>query len=116
MIDVGMAEDPNYTKKALQYLMTFDDVLKLSNEELAEVLSIVPPRLAAIAINQATAETKNRFLSLSKPPVRAAIQDFLSLKVGLREIGGAQLKLVESTRQLERKGLIRTKHIPLGGA
>jgi hypothetical protein len=35
--------------------------------------------------------------------------------VGLREIGGAQLKLVEVTRKLEKQGLVKTKQIPSGG-
>jgi len=32
--------------------------------------------------------------------------------VNLREVGGAQLKLIEISRELERKGYIKTKRIP----
>ena len=37
MIDVGMEEDAEYTNRALQYVMNFDDIIKLPDTELAEV-------------------------------------------------------------------------------
>ena len=38
MIDVGMAEDPVYTEKALSYVLTFEDVIQLPDLELAELI------------------------------------------------------------------------------
>ena len=38
MIDVGMAEDPVYTEKVLKFVMTFEDVIKLPDVELAELI------------------------------------------------------------------------------
>jgi len=113
MIDAGMAEDPAYTEQALKYVLSFEDVIQLPDLELAEVVAAAPPRIMAYAISQTSDEVKNRFLSNAQPRVRAEIKDYLSVQVGLRELGGAQLKIVEVTRQLERRGLIKTKRIPL---
>lgn len=112
MIDVGMAEDPEYTQKALQYVMTFEDILKLPDLELAEVLAKAPPRMTAYALNQADEETRLRFLKNAQPQVSAQIRDYLQMKIGLREVGGAQLKVIETARQLERAGLVKCKRIP----
>jgi flagellar motor switch protein FliG len=114
MIDVGMEEDAEYTKKALEYVMDFQDILNLPDMELAEVCAKAPPRMLAYAISQSTADIKERFLRCSKPKVGSEIRDYMEVKIGLREIGGAQLKVVESARELERNGFVRTKKIPLG--
>jgi flagellar motor switch protein FliG len=113
MIEVGMAEDPAYTEMALQFVMTFDDIKKLPDLELAELLAKAPSRMIAYALLNAGDEVVNRFLRNSQPPVAAEIRDYLGIQIGAREAGGAQLKLVETARQLERVGLVRTKKIPI---
>jgi flagellar motor switch protein FliG len=115
MIDVGMAEDPDYTLEALKYVLNFDDIVKLSDPELAEVLSKAPPRTTAFAISAASDDIKARFVRSSKPPVAAEIRSYMGVKCGLREMGGAQMKLIEVTRQLEKAGYVKTKHIPDDG-
>ena len=113
MIDVGMTEDPEYTARALELVLSFEDIVSLPDLELAEVVAAAPPRMTAIAISQLGEDVKTRFMLNAQPRVRADIKDYLSVQSGLREIGGAQLKLVEVTRQLERKGFVKTKRIPL---
>jgi flagellar motor switch protein FliG len=115
MIDVGMAEDPDYTQRALSFMMTFEDILKLPDVELAEVLAKAPPRIIGYSIKNADEEAKTRFLRNTTPQIAAEVRSYLEMQIGLREVGGAQLKMVETARQLERKGLVRTKRIPLGG-
>lgn len=113
MIDVGMAEDPDYTKKALELMMTFHDVIKLPDLELAEVIAQAPSgRTIAYAIKPSTPDVHERFLRNSKPQIAAEVKDLLSVEMGAREIGGAQLKLVEIARKLEKQGLVKTKRIP----
>jgi len=111
MIDIGMAEDPEYTRRALEMVMTFKDVIGLPEMELAEVCAKAPPRLLAYALNLADEDTKTRFLRCSKPRVAAEVKDYLDVKVGPTEVGGAQLKVVETARELERRGFVRTKKI-----
>lgn len=111
MIDVGMAEDPEYTRRALEMVMTFKDITELPDMELAEVCAKASPRMLAYALNLANEETKTRFLKCSKPRVAAEVRDLLGSKIGVAEVGGAQLKIVETARDLERRGFVRTKKI-----
>lgn len=111
MIDVGMAEDPEYTERALACMLTFQDVVALPEMELAEVTAAAQPRTIAYAINKASKDVQARFMKCCKPPVAAEVRDLLGVNPTMGEIGGAQLKLVEVTRSLERRGLVKTKRI-----
>lgn len=112
MIDVGMAEDPEYTRRALEMVMTFKDITELPDVELAEVCAKAPPRMIAYSLNLSDDGTKTRFLRCCKPPVAAEVRDLMEVKVGPAEVGGAQLKVVETARDLERRGFVKTKRIP----
>ncbi len=115
MIDVGMQEDPDYTLQALKYIISFEDVVHLPDLELAEVLAAAPPRFIAYAIYSAKQEIKDRFISKSIPRVAAEVREYLELpRVSPIQIGGAQIKLVETMRKLERNGILTTKRIPPG--
>jgi flagellar motor switch protein FliG len=112
MIDVGMEEDAEYTQKALQFLLTFDDVRRLPPMELAEVLAEVPPRFIGYAIHAAPEDVKKYFIEKCTPKVAAEIKEVLEIpNVSSQQIGGGQMKLIETTRKLEKKGLIKTKRI-----
>jgi flagellar motor switch protein FliG len=111
MIDIGMAEDPEYTRRALEMVMTFKDIIGLPEMELAEVCAKAPPRMLAYALNLADEDTKKRFFKCSEPRIAAQLKDYLGMKIGPAEVGGAQLKVVETVRDLERQGLVRTKKI-----
>lgn len=113
MIEVGMAEDKYFTERALQFVMTFHDVIALPDLELAELLATAPPRSTAFAIKELGDDVKERFFRNARPQVCAEIRDFMNMQIGTREIGGAQLKMVEKARELERRGLIKTKRIPI---
>ena len=116
MIDVGMEEDPEYTERALQYIMNFDDVLGMSDVELAEVIATAPPRMTAFAVCKLEENVKQRFLRCSKPKIATEIKDLLNANITMTEVGGAQLRLVQSAREAEKKGLVKTKRIPLQAA
>lgn len=116
MIEVGMEEDPEYTSIALQYLMTFEDVLTLDGPELAELMAAAPPRMTAFAISHLGDDVIGRFLNHSKTRVAAEIRENLETKVTKKEIGGAQLKLVGCARDLERAGFLKIKQIPTNAA
>ncbi len=115
MIDVGMAEDAVFTEKVLKYIMTFEDVIALPDLEMAELVAAAPTRMTGYAISKSGEEVQKRFLRNAIGGKAEEIREFIenSPQTGLREIGGAQLKLVEIARQLEKKGLIKTKKIPL---
>ena len=114
MIDVGMLEDPSYTEKALSYVLSFQDVLELNDLELAEVIAEMPGRLTGYAVHSASEEVKSRFISKAQPKVAMEIREALEeSNVGPAQIGGGQTKMIETTRKLERKGLIQKKRIPV---
>ena len=113
MIEVGMQEDPAYTQKALEYVITFEDVVKLPDMELAEVLAQTPPKFTALAIYSSAQEIKDRFLSKSTPRVAAEIKENLEMSnIPASQVGGGQLKMIETTRKLEKRGLVKTKRVP----
>jgi len=113
MIDIGMVEDPEYTKKAMELMMTFEDVMKLPPLELAEVLAKSPSgRTIAFAFKAAPQPIKDNVLKNCKPQIAAEVKDQFQVEIGAREIGGAQLKMIEIARKLERAGLVKSKKIP----
>lgn len=114
MIDVGRIEDPDYTEDALRHMMSFEDILGMPDMELAEVVAEAPPKMTAFAIAKASDAIKTRFVRCASPQRAAEIRDFLdeATNLGAADRGGAQLKVVEAARALERRGVIRTKRIP----
>lgn len=112
MIDVGMEEDPEYTQKALSYCISFEDILTISDMELAEITSACPPRMTGLAIAGLSQEIKDRFLKNTMPKFVQDIRDAMEEKAPLREVGGAKLKLITTARSLEHKGFIKLKQIP----
>jgi flagellar motor switch protein FliG len=112
MIDVGMLEDPGYTQRALSYVIVFEDILKMPDMELAEVLGATPGRFTGYAIWAQSEEVKNHFLSKSSPRAAAEAKEILESKnVTPGQIVGAQMKLIENARKLEKRGLLKTKRI-----
>jgi flagellar motor switch protein FliG len=112
MVEVGMEEDPEYTERALGYLMNFQDVLDMDDNELAETLSRAPARMIAYSVCRADKAVKDRFLKCTKQKMMADVKDLIDSEVGPREIGAAQLKLVACAREAEKAGLVQTKRIP----
>jgi len=113
MIDVGMEEDPVYTKKALEYVMTFEDVIKLPDMELADLLSETPAKFTAYAIHAQSEEVKKRFLEKATPRVSIEMKEFMKeSNLTAVQSGAGQMKMIEYMRKLEKRGLIKTKKIP----
>ena len=113
MIEIGMQEDPKFSQKALECMMTFDDILKMNDMEVAELVAKAPPRVVAFAIHGLDEAMQLRFLKNAKPQIMAQIRDGLMANIGPREIGGARLTLIVAARGLEHAGFIQTKKIPI---
>ncbi|MEO5971072.1 MAG: FliG C-terminal domain-containing protein [Bdellovibrionia bacterium] len=112
MIDVGMEEDPEYTQKALQCMFTFKDIMTLPDFELTQVISETNPELVGYAIQSADEEVKMRFLRLTPPKMLGAIREAVELPATPLQMSGAQVKMVQATRKLEKRGIVKTKRIP----
>lgn len=112
MIEAGLAEDSGYTNAALKYVLNFNDIIELPDMELAEVLAKVPGRTIAFAILTLGEPVQERFFKNATPQTAAEARDMLEAKPNSRDIGGAQLKLISTARELERQGFLKTKKIP----
>lgn len=115
MIELGMEEDPDYTQKALEFVLSFKDVLALSDNELAEVIAEAPARMTGYAIHAASKEIQKRFVAAAQQKQVSEIREVLEIQqVRPSEIGGGQMKLVATLRKLEKKGVLSKKKIPAG--
>jgi len=112
MIDIGMKEDPVYTNNILRCLMTYEDVLRASDQDLMEILAKANPRFIAYAIQGEIEEVKFRVLKLSPPRVQAEIDGYLGSAIGIAEVSAAKAHFVKVTRELERTKRIKVKVIP----
>jgi flagellar motor switch protein FliG len=112
MIAVGMQEDQEYTLMALSFMMTWDDVLKLPEMELAEVIQSSPPQFVGVAIQRLDKPMQDLFIRCAKPAQGGEIRDGLAVEAQVKEINGARAKLMQVARELERKGYVKSKKIP----
>lgn len=113
IVDASREEDPKFVETALSLLISFDDVTKLPDLELAEIIGEAPARSTGYAINGAAKEVVDRFLRNTQSTKLAEIRDCVeSTSVSSIDRGGGQVKLIEITRKLEREGRIRFKKIP----
>lgn len=113
MIDAGMKEDPEYTNKILQFVFTFEDLIQLSDLELAELLAGVPAQWMAYAIHDQSKEVQARWIAHSSPQVLIEVKEVLdNPKVSSFQMSAGKVKMIAMARSLERKGYIKTKAIP----
>jgi len=111
MIEMGRAEDPEYTAKALAMTMNFQDILSMQDAEFAEVLSLIPPKIIAAAFAPLGKVIHDRVLKLAPRNRISDIRDIIEAEYRPTEVGGAQFKVIEMTRDLERRGKIQLKRI-----
>ena len=114
MIQVGMEEDSEYTERALKYMIQFEDILELSDLELAELIAHAAGRMTGIAISLFDEEIQNRFLRNAPAKRLGEIREYLEHEVSKSEVGSAQIYLVTKVRELEKSGALRVKCIPMG--
>ena len=113
MIDLGMAEDPEFTRKALACMFEFKDILAMTEVELPEILNrCASGRLIGYAVKSLTKDQQSLFLRCIPTSFLGDAREALELEPSLAEIGGARLKLIQAARSAERAGLLRIKQIP----
>lgn len=113
MINVGMKEDPEYTEQAVGLMLNFSDIVEFNDMELAELVAIAPGRITGLAISLSSEDVKVRFLKNAQVKRIGEIREAFEIKSSPATVGGAQLRLIGFARELERKGLLKKKKIPL---
>lgn len=112
MISVGMVEDPDFTTQALKLMMTWDDVLALTDDQLAEVISKTPSLSVGYAVHNLDEEIKKRFVKCTPQKQAAEVRDIFAVEATKIAIAGGRAKMVESMRACEREGYVKIKRIP----
>ena len=112
MIDKGLIEDEKFTRLAESYILTWEDVINLSDPELCETLAKANPRAIGMALIGLPTDQVQRFLRNSPMKSIGDIREMLEQKLGPREVSGARVLIVQATRELEKAGVLKVKKIP----
>ena len=90
-------------------MFTFEDISKLDNNAVREVLKTVDKKDLMVALKGAPEELKNKFLSnMSKRAQDAFIEEMQFLgAVRVRDVEEAQRKIVEEVQKLAEQGVIQ---------
>jgi flagellar motor switch protein FliG len=113
MIGVGMIDDPEYTQKALNYLISFDDICRASDPDLNEILKQTNnSKIIAYSFHAESSEMKQKVLKLVPRSIQQDVSLLLETPIALAENKGAQFKIIGITRELERNKVLSIKKIP----
>lgn len=112
IIEFGMQDDPELIKQALPLMIRFEDLLGLSDPQLADVLFAAEPRFIGLSMQALSENERARFLKNSDRRKLSEIKDVLELaSVPKREISTACYQLVAVARKLEREGVLNFRVI-----
>jgi flagellar motor switch protein FliG len=112
MLELGNSEDPEFTRIALSYTFTFDEILTLGDLEFCEVMAESQPQVIGLAVQGLGPEVTARVLRSVKPAIAAAVREALDSPGSKTDISGARYKMITYARSAEKKGLLRVKRIP----
>src|SRR5690606_10184112 len=65
MVEVGMQEDAEFTRRALSFIITFAEITTLPDLELGEIINLAPARASGIAFSRAEEPLKEKVLQLA---------------------------------------------------
>ena len=101
-------EDPILEEKIREKMFTFEDIRKLSDRDIIEVLKVVDKNTLMIALKDAPEDIKQKFLSnMSKRAAKLFLEDMDALgPVKKSEIEKAQKQIVNFIRRMIDEGKI----------
>ena len=90
-------------------MFTFEDVARLDAKAIQEILKVVDKRDLVLALKTASEEMKEKIMSnMSKKAAEALIEELQFLgAVKLKEVEGAQRRVVETAQRLVEQGVIQ---------
>jgi flagellar motor switch protein FliG len=110
MIEVGMKEDPEYTKMALSNMLNFEDIIKVSDSILMEILEKAPAYSIANSL-RSYPQQKDRFLKLAPARFRLDLKFFFDIKVSPAEETNAHMFFIKTARSIEKKHGLKIKRM-----
>jgi len=101
-------EDPLLEEKIREKMFTFEDIRKLSDRDIIEVLKMVDKNTLMIALKEAPEDIKQKFLSnMSKRAAKLFLEDMEALgPVKKSEVEKAQKQIVNVIRKMIDEGKI----------
>jgi len=100
--------DPDLAMRVREALFVFDDVIRLDDRAIQEVLKSIDTRVLAIALKDAAEELAERFFRNLSERARANLQEEIEYLSGVKptDIKDARKQVVAVIRQLEEEGVI----------
>jgi flagellar motor switch protein FliG len=91
-----------------EMMFTFDDIIKLDNNALREILKAVDKKDLMVALKGATDDLKTKFLSNMSQRAQEAFEEEMQFlgAIKVREVEENQRKLVEEVQKLSEQGII----------
>ena len=101
-------EDPILEERLREKMFTFEDIRKLSDRDIVEVLKVVDKNTLMIALKEAPEDIKQKFLrNMSKRAAKLFLEDMEALgPVKKSEVEVAQKQLVHAIRKMIDEGRI----------
>ena len=93
-------------------IFTFNDILKLNNQEIKELLKVVDRRELAIALKGAVDEIKKRFILLMDKKEEESFYNMMFLlgTLNVKEIERAKRYIIQEIYRLSELGIISYPH------
>lgn len=109
VLDQLADRDPEVAEEVRGRMLTFDDLARLDDRAIQQLLREIDPRDLVLSLRLAGKEVRDRFLSnVSERRRQLLLEELESMApVRRRELDAAQLRVVRQVRQLEESGLVR---------
>lgn len=107
-------EDPNLVETIRQLMFTFEDILKVDDSGIKEVLARVDRKVLTVALKGTSDRLRERFLAnMSQRGAEMLREDMDAMgPIRLRDVESAQHQVIATIRQLEAEGVINLKGGP----
>ncbi|MGC8754381.1 MAG: flagellar motor switch protein FliG [Thermosulfidibacteraceae bacterium] len=101
-------EEPELADSIRDKMFVFEDILKLDDTAVREILKRVDKKVLTVALKGASEEIKNKFFAnMSKRAVEALVEEIEFMgPVKLKDVEAAQREIVDLIRRLEDEGVI----------
>lgn len=108
ILDKLSQEEPELADSIRDKMFVFEDILKLDDTAIREILKRVDKKVLTIALKGASEEIKNKFFSnMSKRAVETLLEEMEYMgPVKLKDVENAQREIVDLIRRLEDEGVI----------
>lgn len=104
-------ENPNLVETIRHLMFVFEDLLKIEENGIKEILSRVDRKALTIALKGTSEKLKDRFLSnMSQRGAEMLREDMEALgPIKIKEVEAAQQQIIALVRQLESEGVLNLK-------